>query len=45
MEGDTVLWVMQDLRESRMGDDIRVPGFDEHVQAPIPSSQVIRISM
>ncbi|KAJ0107206.1 phosphoribulokinase uridine kinase [Diaporthe amygdali] len=44
LDGDAVLQMVQDLRDSRTGEDICVPGFDEHAREPVPAGQVIRAS-
>ncbi|KAG6362697.1 hypothetical protein INS49_007790 [Diaporthe citri] len=41
LDGDAVLHMVQDLRESRPGEDVHLPGFDEHTRETVPDGQVI----
>lgn len=42
MDGEAVLHMVEDLRDSRPGEDVSLPGFDEHARETVPGGQVIR---
>ena len=41
LDGDAVLDMVQDLRDSRPGENVSLPGFDEHERETVPDGQVI----
>lgn len=42
LDGDAVLRAVEGLRRSRPGEDVRLPGFDEHAREAVPGAQVVR---
>lgn len=42
LDGDAVLHMVEDLRNSRPGEDVHLPGFDEHTRETVADGQVIR---
>lgn len=42
MDGEAVLHMVEELRDSRRGEDVSLPGFDEHTRETVPDGQVIR---
>ncbi|POS81348.1 phosphoribulokinase/uridine kinase [Diaporthe helianthi] len=42
MDGEAVLHMVEELRDSRAGEDVSLPGFDEHTRETVPNGQVIR---